>query len=57
MDYLCLASRFDAVFSRLDTQAKMQVIGRSTGNIAKSLDSVLATGNLQKMSETMDQFE
>ncbi|GJN39561.1 hypothetical protein PR202_gb28686 [Eleusine coracana subsp. coracana] len=35
----------------------MQVIGRSMGNIVKSLDSSLATGNLQKMSETMDQFE
>jgi charged multivesicular body protein 1 len=27
------------------------------GNIVKSLESSLATGNLQKMSETMDQFE
>jgi charged multivesicular body protein 1 len=27
------------------------------GSIVKSLDSALATGNLQKMSETMDKFE
>ncbi|KAG0474213.1 hypothetical protein HPP92_016070 [Vanilla planifolia] len=57
MNYLRLASRLDAVVARLDTQAKMQVIGKSMGSIVKALDSALATGNLQKMSETMDQFE
>lgn len=57
MNYLRLASRLDAVVARLDTQAKMQVIGKSMGNIVKSLESSLNTGNLQKMSETMDSFE
>ncbi|KAG0474145.1 hypothetical protein HPP92_016002 [Vanilla planifolia] len=57
MNYLRLTSRLDAVVARLDTQAKMQVIGKSMGSIVKALDSALATGNLQKMSETMDQFE
>ena len=57
MNYLRLASRLDAVVARLDTQAKMQVIGKSMQSIVKSLDSSLATGNLQKMSETMDNFE
>ncbi|THU57173.1 hypothetical protein C4D60_Mb03t00720 [Musa balbisiana] len=57
MNYLRLASRLDAVVARLDTQAKMQAIGKSMGSIVKSLDSALASGNLQKMSETMDQFE
>ncbi|PKA57679.1 Vacuolar protein sorting-associated protein 2 like 1 [Apostasia shenzhenica] len=57
LNYLRLASRLDAVVARLDTQAKMQVIGKSMGSIVKALDSALATGNLQKMSETMDQFE
>ncbi|KAJ8497264.1 hypothetical protein OPV22_007816 [Ensete ventricosum] len=57
MNYLRLSSRLDAVVARLDTQAKMQVIGKSMGSIVKSLDAALATGNLQKMSETMDQFE
>ncbi|KAG0479777.1 hypothetical protein HPP92_010635 [Vanilla planifolia] len=57
LNYLRLASRLDAVVARLDTQAKMQVVGKSMGSIVKSLDSSLATGNLQKMSETMDQFE
>ncbi|CAI9766122.1 unnamed protein product [Fraxinus pennsylvanica] len=57
MNYLRLSSRLDAVVSRLDTQAKMTTITKSMGNIVKSLESTLATGNLQKMSETMDQFE
>ncbi|BBG98882.1 vacuolar protein sorting 46.1 [Prunus dulcis] len=57
MNYLRLASRLDAVVARLDTQAKMFTINKSMGNIVKSLESSLATGNLQKMSETMDSFE
>ncbi|KAL2493213.1 ESCRT-related protein CHMP1A [Abeliophyllum distichum] len=57
MNYLRLASRLDAVVARLDTQAKMTTISKSMGNIVKSLESSLATGNLQKMSETMDRFE
>ncbi|KAF5199911.1 Charged multivesicular body protein [Thalictrum thalictroides] len=57
MNYLRLASRLDAVVARLDTQAKMQTISTSMASIVKSLESSLTTGNLQKMSETMDQFE
>ncbi|KAE8651298.1 hypothetical protein Csa_002473 [Cucumis sativus] len=57
MNYLRLSSRLDAVVARLDTQAKMSTINKSMGSIVKSLESTLATGNLQKMSETMDQFE
>ncbi|KAE8657483.1 ESCRT-related protein CHMP1 [Hibiscus syriacus] len=57
VNYLRLASRLDAVVSRLDTQAKMISINKSMANIVKSFESTLATVNLQKMSETMDQFE
>jgi charged multivesicular body protein 1 len=57
MNYLRLASRLDAVVARLDTQAKMSTISKSMSSIVKSLESTLNTGNLQKMSETMDQFE
>ncbi|KAM6595381.1 hypothetical protein CsatA_005905 [Cannabis sativa] len=56
MPFVNMASRLDAVMARLDTQAKMTTINKS-GSIVKSLESTLATGNLQKMSETMDQFE
>ncbi|KAL5661012.1 hypothetical protein ACJX0J_028137, partial [Zea mays] len=37
--------------------SKMQVIGKSMQSIVKSLNSMLATRNLQKMFETMDNFE
>ncbi|CAA7410040.1 unnamed protein product [Spirodela intermedia] len=57
MSYLRLASRLDAVVARLDTQGKMQSVGKSMASIVKVLDSSLATGNLQKISETMDKFE
>ncbi|PON71201.1 hypothetical protein TorRG33x02_254930, partial [Trema orientale] len=35
----------------------MITINKSMGSIVKSLEPSLATGSLQKMSETMDQFE
>ncbi|CAM8953858.1 unnamed protein product [Rhodiola kirilowii] len=57
MNYLRLSSRLEAVVARLDTQAKMSTITKSMGSIVKSLESSLNTANLQKMSETMDQFE
>lgn len=57
MNYLRLSSRLDAVVARLDTQSKMNIITKSMGGIVKALDVALATDNLQKMSETMDQFE
>jgi len=57
MNYLRLSSRLDAVVSRLDTQSKMNTISKSMGSIVKSLESSLGTGNLEKMSLTMDQFE
>ncbi|KAL3720897.1 hypothetical protein ACJRO7_005669 [Eucalyptus globulus] len=54
---LRLVSRLETVDARLDTQAKMTTIIKSMGSIIKSLEPSLATGNLQKMSETMDSFE
>ncbi|KAK2078588.1 Charged multivesicular body protein 1a [Prototheca wickerhamii] len=57
LNYLRLASRLDAVVSRLDTQAKMQVINKSMVGIVKSLDAALKANNLEKVAATMDQFE
>ncbi|KAJ6802650.1 ESCRT-related protein CHMP1B [Iris pallida] len=41
MNYLRLSSRLDAVVARLDTQAKMQAVGKSMASIVKSLESPL----------------
>lgn len=56
-NYLRLASRLDAVVSRLDTQAKMQTVNRSMVGIVGALGKSLAGNNLEKMALTMDQFE
>ena len=57
LNYLRLSSRLDAVVARLGTQSKMQTISKSMAGIVKSLDSALAVGNMEKISQTMDQFE
>lgn len=40
LNYLRLASRLDAVVSRLDTQAKMNMINSSMSQIVRALDKV-----------------
>lgn len=57
LNYLRLASRLDAVVSRLETQAKMQGVARSMGGIVKALDRALASNNIERVAETMDAFE
>lgn len=49
LNYLRLASRLDAVVSRLDTQAKMQVVNKSMAGIVKALDKSLASNNLEQV--------
>ncbi|KAK9790530.1 hypothetical protein WJX73_000707 [Symbiochloris irregularis] len=57
LNYMRLGSRLDAVVSRLDSQAKMQNITKNMAGIVKSLDQALASNNLEKVANTMDQFE
>lgn len=57
LNYLRLGSRLDAVVSRLDTQSKMQMINKSMAGIVKALDKALAGNNLERVAQTMDQFE
>lgn len=57
LNYMRLGSRLDAVVSRLDTQAKMQTISKSMAGIVKALDSAMASNNLERVAQTMDQFE
>jgi len=54
---LRLASRLDGVVSRLETQAKMNVVNKDMAGIVKSLEKSLNANNLEKVSETMDMFE
>eukprot|EP00193_Tetraselmis_chui_P005201 CAMPEP_0177767752 /NCGR_PEP_ID=MMETSP0491_2-20121128/9314_1 /TAXON_ID=63592 /ORGANISM="Tetraselmis chuii, Strain PLY429" /LENGTH=197 /DNA_ID=CAMNT_0019284431 /DNA_START=154 /DNA_END=747 /DNA_ORIENTATION=- len=57
VNYLRLASRLDAVVSRLDTQAKMNMVNKSMAGIVKTLEKTLNSSNLEKVSQVMDQFE
>jgi charged multivesicular body protein 1 len=57
LSYLKLASRLDAVVSRLDTQAKMQLVGRNMAAITKALERALESNNLEKIAATMQSFE
>uniref|UniRef100_A0A7S0RAB7 Charged multivesicular body protein 1a n=1 Tax=Chlamydomonas leiostraca TaxID=1034604 RepID=A0A7S0RAB7_9CHLO len=57
LNYMKLASRLDAVVSRLDTQAKMQMVNKSMASIVGALEKSLASNNLEKIAATMNQFE
>ena len=57
LSYLKLASRLDAVVSKLDTQSKMNTVNKSMAGIVKALDRALQSNNLEQVSQTMDKFE
>jgi charged multivesicular body protein 1 len=57
LNMLRLASRLDGVVARLETQAKMNAVNADMSGIVKSLEKSLNTNNLEKVSETMDEFE
>uniref|UniRef100_A0A7S2Z994 Uncharacterized protein n=1 Tax=Chloropicon laureae TaxID=464258 RepID=A0A7S2Z994_9CHLO len=57
LNYLKLASRLDAVVSKLETQSKMNVVNKNMAGIVKSLDRALKANNLEDVSLTMDKFE
>lgn len=57
LNYMKLSSRLDAVVSRLDTQAKMQMVTKNMSAIVKSLEKSLESNNLEKIAATMNQFE
>lgn len=43
--------------SRLDTQAKMQMVTKNMSSIVKALEKSLESNNLEKIAATMNQFE
>merc|ERR1712188_183718 len=57
LNYLKLASRLDAVVSKLETQSKMNTVNKNMAGIVKSLDRALKTNPLEQVSSTMDKFE
>jgi charged multivesicular body protein 1 len=57
LNYMKLSSRLDAVVSRLDTQAKMQMVNKNMSAIVKSLERSMESNSLEKIAQTMNQFE
>ena len=57
LNYLRLASRVDAVSSKVKSAVAMQGVAKNIGSVTKSLESAMASLNLEKVSKIMEQFE
>lgn len=57
LNFLRLASRVDAVASKVKSAVAMQAVAKNMGSVTKSLESAMASMDLEKISKIMDQFE
>ncbi|DBA02069.1 TPA: hypothetical protein N0F65_000316 [Lagenidium giganteum] len=57
LSYLQLASRIDAVASRVQTAISMGQLKSNMSGVVKGMDTVMESMNVEKISQTMDQFE
>lgn len=57
LNCLRLASRIDAVSSRLETAVRMNTVTKSMKGVVKGMDKGLASMDVDKISSTMDKFE
>lgn len=57
LNMLRLSSRLDGVVSRLETQAKMNMVNKNMAGVVRALDQSLKDMNLEQVSHNMDQFE
>ncbi|KAG9305832.1 hypothetical protein G9A89_006243 [Geosiphon pyriformis] len=57
LNLLRLASRIDAVSSRVQTAVTMQKVTGSMANVVKGMDKAMESMNLEKISMVMDKFE
>ena len=57
INYLRLASRVDAVSSKVKSAVAMQGVAKNIGQVTRSLESAMASLNLEKVSKIMEQFE
>lgn len=57
LNCLRLASRIDAVSSRLETAVRMNNVTKSMQSVVKGMDKGLASMDIDKISTTMDKFE
>ncbi len=57
LNCLRLASRIDAVASRLETAVRMNTVTKSMKGVVKGMDKGLASMDVDKISSIMDKFE
>ncbi len=57
MNYLKLSSRVDAVAARVNTAVQMGRLTKNMSKIVGSMDSVMKTMDVGKISSVMDKFE
>lgn len=57
LNYLRLASRVDAVASRVKSAVAIQSVAKNIGNVTKSLERAMSSLDLEKVSKIMDDFE
>ncbi|KAA8893816.1 Snf7 family [Sphaerosporella brunnea] len=57
LNLLRLASRIDAVASRVQTAVTMRQVSGSMANVVKGMDAAMKTMNLERISMVMDKFE
>jgi len=57
LNFLRLASRIDAVASRVETAVRMGTLTKSMKGVTKGMDVGLASMDVEKISAVMDKFE
>lgn len=57
LNYLRLASRVDAVASKVKSAQGMKNVTKTMGQTTKQLDAAMKSMNLEKITATMDKFE
>uniref|UniRef100_A0A3Q3WWZ8 Uncharacterized protein n=1 Tax=Mola mola TaxID=94237 RepID=A0A3Q3WWZ8_MOLML len=57
LNWLRMASRLDAVSSKVQTAVTMKAVSKNMGQVTKTLDKALKSMDLQKVSAVMDKFE
>jgi charged multivesicular body protein 1 len=57
INYLRLSSRVDAVASKVKSAVAMQSVAKNIGQVTKSLESAMASLDLEKVSKIMENFE
>jgi len=57
MNYLRMASRVDAVASRVESAVKMNLVTKQMAGVVKGMDASLQSMDVEKIAKVMDGFE